>query len=176
MRKITIVSSTPKKFKISSATIRAVEYGLPYFFLKSKPTHVAVIMNPSLNSPLPFKKVFQAAYGDVHTLKYDTFCQDNIIFDEFDFWVEDEVYYQAAEWLWTMLQRPYAFYQLVYIALNLKSHGNPDQFICTELVARLLQEKLGYDLDVNLDMIGIEDILMILRRIALEQEPSHGVS
>lgn len=158
MRKMIIGFSTPKKFKISSAFIRLFE-GTEF-------SHVYVAMVPSLNSKLPFTKVFQASYGDVNCLTYANFKSKNKIFYEKAIDIEDDIYFEVANWLWSQLQKPYAFFQLLGIALDASIGKQGDEsYICTELVARILRDKLKIDITKSLDYIGLDDIKQIVEGI-----------
>lgn len=157
-RIITIGFSTPKEFKIGSALIRTIE--------RTDFSHVYIALAPRLNSPLPFTKVFQASYGDVNCLTYANFKDKNEIFFEKAIEVDEKAYYEVANWLWSQLQKPYAFTQLLGIAFNssIGKQGD-DSYICTELVARLLKDKLKLDIRQSLDYIGLNDMKEIIEAI-----------
>jgi uncharacterized protein YycO len=155
MRKILIGFSTPKKFKIGSQLIKLFE-GTEY-------SHVYIGMQPSLNSKLPFTKVFEASYGDVHCLTYASFKEQNKIMHEYILEVEDEVYFGSANWLWSQLQKPYAFNQLLKIGLGITIGKKGDNsYICTELVGRMLKNYLKIELHKSLDYIGMKDMKNII--------------
>lgn len=158
MRKLIVGFSTPKKFKIGSALIRLFE--------GTQASHVYIAMVPSLNSKLPFTKVFEASYGDVHCLTYANFKDQNEIFIEKTIEVSDEIYFEVANWLWSQLQKPYGFHQLLGIAMDRSIGKQGDNaYICTELVARVLRDHLKLDLTQSLDYIGIYDMQKIVEAI-----------
>ena len=158
MRKIRIGFSAPKDFKIGSALIKKFE-GTPY-------SHIFIVMESSNGSPLPFDKVFEASYGDVHCLTYDNFKAQNVIYLEHEIEVTNEVYYKAANWLWDQLQKPYAFNQLIKIGFNISfGKKGADSYICTELAGRMLRDHVGVEIHKSLDYIGLKDMHEIVRKL-----------
>ena len=82
IRRIRIGASTPKKWRLSSALIKLVE-GTEY-------SHFFMVMEGA--NKLPFDKVAQASYGDVHLVHYDTFKERNNIFFEVTLEIHEDVY------------------------------------------------------------------------------------
>lgn len=155
MRKITIGFSTPKKFKLGSSLIRLFE--------NADYSHIYIKMEPSVNSKLPFAKIFQASHGDVNAMSFEVFKEENIIFHEFEITVSDDKYYEIANWLWMQLGKPYGFSQLITIGLKIRTRSNKDsKFICSELAGMVLRDYLGQDINESLDYVGLNDIKFIL--------------
>ena len=155
MRRIIIGFSTPINFKIGSSLIRLFE--------KSDFSHIYIKMEPSEKSKLPFSKVFQASHGDVNCMEFEVFKSKNKIIHEYEIIITDKEYYDVATWLWLQLGKPYGFAQLVAIAFNNNFLGNNDnKFICSELAGMVLRDYLGYNINDNLDYIGLNDIKDIL--------------
>ena len=162
MRKLTFFSSTPKDFKVSSTGIRWHEYGL-YSAFSKKATHIGIILESEECNPNPFKKIFHAAYGDVNCLTLDNFLEKNHMYPIGEIHVPERLYFEIEEWLWDKLQKPYSKIQLVQILFGLEKEGSPKSFICTELVARLIEDKLGYNITNALDTIGIVECISIIK-------------
>lgn len=155
MRKITIGFSTPKKFKFTSFLIRLFE--------RSDYSHIYIKMGASKNSPLPFDKVFQASHGDVNAMTFLNFKDDNKIIHEYTIEVSEEQYFKCARYSWNQLGKPYGFMQLVGIAFNIDCFRNgQDKFICSEFAGILLKDHLGYDINIPMDNVGLNDIRAIL--------------
>lgn len=156
MRKVRIGTSTPKKQKLSSRAIRWIE-GTEF-------SHFFIVMEG--RGSLPFDKVAQASYGDVHFIHYDNFKKDNTIFYEKTFTIPDEDYYKAATWLWEQLQKPYSFTHLlgIFFDRSIGSIGD-DSYICTELVARFLHKSIGLDISQTVDYLGLKDLDKIIKEL-----------
>lgn len=157
MRSLVVGFSTPKKFKLASFFIRLFE--------RSEYSHVFIKMNPSSSSSLDFSKVFQASHGDVNAISYDVFKEQNKIFNEYEIKLTDQKYFEIAHWLWHQLGKPYGFLQLIAIAFGFNISKNKDSaFICSELAAMVLRDHLNYDINKNLDYIGLNDIKKIMEK------------
>lgn len=158
MRKIRIGLSTPRDFKLGSAIIKLRE--------RTKWSHTFIVMEGRKGSSVPFDKVFEASYGDVHCLTYENFQEQNEIFLEKTIEISDERYAKVATWLWDQLQKPYGYHQLFKIGLNIQfgSQGD-DAYICTELVGKMLEDYLSYDISKSLDYIGMNDIYEIINEL-----------
>lgn len=155
MYKLSIISSTPKDFKLSSASIRAFEYGPQHFFSRRVPSHLAIVLENS--------RVYEASYGMVHPRKYENFVDNNHIFNKFDIEISESKLTEIEDWLWSHLGKEYGYYQLFLIMLKLNKEGDDDKFICTELVGRLVEEKLNFNISKGLDTLGIRDCIEILK-------------
>ena len=160
MAKINIGLSTPKEFKVGSATIRLAQ-GTDF-------SHVFIRMVHSPHSKLAFDKVFQASHGDVNALKYDNFTKENKIIREYELEVSEDNYLEIVNYLWEQLGKKYGFMQLLGIYTGLKLGNNGEtRFICTELAAMVL-EATGVDVNGDKDYLGLNDIKNILDEIPQE--------
>lgn len=158
MAKIYIGASYPKKFKIGAYAIAkwsSVNY-----------SHVFIRFE---SDTMP-GTVYHAAHGMVHFRSTDNFLKENDIIKEFYINVTDDVRKQILIECVNLAGEKYGYLELVKIfvtdiadSLNIKlCTKNSKGYICSELVGKIIVEKLGYTFDKPLFLLKPVDIVETL--------------
>lgn len=151
-----IMFSKPKKAKIGSQAIM--------WKLGTEYSHVAVEFH--LKAMDRFL-IFESSYGDVHAVEAKSWAKDNIIVDEVCLDITKEKRVLVMRFLLDNLQKKYGYMSILGIAfpkLKLGVDGNKT-FICSELVAKVLDIAYNYKVDKSIDYMTPKDIKQVVEQL-----------
>jgi len=166
MKRIDIGFSKSKKFSLFSYITRV--------FDRTKFSHVFVTIH-SKNLTVDNQLIYHADKLSVHFLSKKNFKVKNKIVRQYTFFIKDQSYYSLMNYAVDHAGKPYGFLQLFGL-LIVKCVGkvgfkmtNPfgeGTYICTELVAEILENYLDIGLRKELNDITLKDIEFYLEKHA----------
>lgn len=111
--------------------------------------------------------VYQASHGMVHQLSLDNFTKQNTIVKEFTLYLTDEQFKKFSQKCIDLQGIPYSKLELLQIFISDITHGKvkfQDQpgYICSELMAELLQEFFDCTFAKPLYLLTPKDIIEFL--------------
>lgn len=134
MRKLIIGFSTVKGFKIGSELIKLYQGFTCY-------SHVYVRL---FDEEVKKWIVYEASYGDLHSIEFENLKEDNKICEEFEFDITEEQYIKIKDFCIQSLQKKYGFMTIVGILtkslFGIKLGNDGDKtYICSEFGTRILE-------------------------------------
>lgn len=164
MSTLKVSFSRPKKFKPFAWLIMKVD--------DSDFSHASVSWQSDY---LEREVVYQASSLLVNFCEGQRFAEEHYIVHELDITISEDTRKQVIQWAMDRAGIPYGILQCVGIGWvkfcrrfgkqvnNPFSNGTKTE-VCCELVARLLQEELGYNIPENLDNLTPKDLWEILSK------------
>lgn len=165
MKKITVGFSKPKsKFVPFAAAIKKViSSDFSHTYIKFKAD--------SFNRVL----IYQASGTAVNFMAEERFLDHNTVVAEFDLEVSEEVFNKTLQFAIDQVGTPYGMSQIFGI-LYVKALGlfglkarNPfpngsGNYVCSELVAQILKEIIGLQVEQDLDLIDPKEVFELLQK------------
>jgi len=166
MSQIFVGVSMPHKFKLGAESIKWW-IGAPY-------SHAYIRFE---SSEIP-STVYHAAHGMVHFKAYDNFLIDNAVFEEFKIEMDNDKRIEILTECINIAGEPYDKTDLIYILASDianklgKKASNYDGpgYICSELVGKILIEKLGFIFAKPTHLLSPKDIFDAMEKY----ESSHS--
>lgn len=111
--------------------------------------------------------LYQASHGDVNLISYDNFKRKNVVVKEFELQFSDEQFRKFSTKCIDLAGQPYSKLQLLQIFLSDISKSRlsfRDQrgYICSELMAEMLEDFFGAKFDKPRHLITPRDIVEYL--------------
>jgi hypothetical protein len=151
MRKISIGLSAPNKFKLGAFAIQK--------YINRDYSHVLIYWHSdSINKTL----VYQASLGMVHFCSMERFESHNSVVKHYDLEVTDNQFNKLVSKCVELAGVEYSVLELLGIftnnVLNRDLIGDQPGFICSELVAELLQDVTGGKFSKPLHLVNPSDV------------------
>ena len=140
MRHFTLYFTTPKKFKLPSEIIK-LRLGTNY-------SHVCIGVEIK---KIGMTRIYQASHGDVNTVCLENFLKKNKVLKKCTIEMEEDDYFRMIKYMERQTGKSYSEWGAIAATfkflrkIGLGKDGD-NQFICSELVYRALQEG-GMDLN-----------------------------
>lgn len=144
--------SRPVKFKIFSWLIR--------IYLRTAYSHVYIRFFDEYTQRWI---IFEASHGEVHLIESSNWRKENLVIREQAFRVDEQHRREVIRFMIDHLQKPYSFRNILgiifYQTIGWKPpffNDGPDAFICSELIALALDNKIQFK--KPLDLVTPRDI------------------
>lgn len=163
MRNIIVGFSKPKKANPLSNAIM--------WFMGTKFSHVYVAF---ISNSISRTLIYQANRHGCHFIGKEKFSEDNQVVEYFLLSITEEQYRHCIQKAVDLAGTEYGTMQLIGIGLEIsmrkigiKDAKNPipdnHRYVCSELVAVILKDCLGYQIDTPLEQITPDDIYKLIK-------------